>query len=132
MTVERWDAEKHLPMVHEWARLRGIGPDAGDVSLLPPTGFLADRIVVGFFYLTNSRLGFLGSIISDPKSTKEARGPAIRDLIEAATAFALEHGVRTVVSMPSVQSLTGHFGACGFELIENCHYAFRRIEPCRS
>ncbi len=125
--LERWHPERHLALVHEWTRLRGLGPDAGDVSLLPPTGFLADGIVAGFIFLTNSRVGFIDSFVSDPRATKEARGAAIEEIMGAIVKDAREMGLHALAGSICIPSLAAHVERCGFSMIPNCVYAYRKV-----
>ncbi len=127
MTLERWNPEKHLPLVHEWARLRGMGPDAGHPGMFPPNGFVADGIVVGFLYLTQSKQAFMDSFIGDPRASKEARAAAIHDIMGAIVVEARELGVRMLVGAISIPSLAAHVKRCGFTVLDNCHYVYGRI-----
>lgn len=127
MSLERWNATKHLPLVHEWTRLRKLGDDAGDVLLMPPTGFVADGIVAGFLFLTNSKLGFMDSFISDPRATKEARGAAIEQIMEAIIRDARELGLHALAGSICVPSLAAHVTRCGFTMIPNCQYTYRKV-----
>ncbi len=125
--LERWNVTKHLPLVHEWSRLRKLGPDAGDVSLLPPTGFVADGIVAGFFFVTNSKLGFIDSFVSDPRSTKAERGKAIVEIMAAIVDDAREMGLHALAGAISVPSLAKHVARCGFTVMPGCHYVYGKI-----
>lgn len=125
--LEEWQPEKHLPLIHEWVRLRGMGPDAGDVSLLPSTGFVADEIAAGFLYLTDSRQAFMDAFVSDPRPTKEARGAAIGQIIEAIITLARSRGVRTLSGAISVPSLATHVAKYGFTMITNCYYVYGKV-----
>ncbi len=128
MTIERWNPEKHLPLVHEWSRLRKLGPDAGDVSLLPPTGFVADGIVAGFLYVVaGCKQAFMDGFVSDPRATKEERGTAIREIMIAIMVDAREMGIRALCGAISVPSLALHVEACGFTVLKGCHYVYRGI-----
>lgn len=127
MSLVRWNAQKHLPLVHEWTRLRGLGPDAGDVSLLPPTGFVADDIVAGFLFVTNCALGFMDSFVSDPRATKEARGVAIDQIMVAIVADAREMGLHALSGAISVPSLAAHIARHGFTTLAGCHYVYGKV-----
>jgi hypothetical protein len=128
MTLERWKPEKHLPLVHEWARLRGLGPNAGDVSLLPPTGFVADGIVAGFLYVvTGCKQAFMDGFVSDPRATREQRGQAIHEIMDAIVVEARELGIRALCGAISVPSLALHVEACGFTVLKGCSYVYRGL-----
>lgn len=125
--IERWNTTKHLPLIHEWSRIRRLGPNAGDVSLIPPTGFVADDIVAGFLYVTNSKLGFIDSFVSDPTSAKEARRVAIIEIMGAIVADAREMGLHALTGAISVASLAATVKSCGFTVLPNCSYVYGKV-----
>jgi hypothetical protein len=99
------------------------GPPADS---LPPTGFVVDGIVMGFLYKTDSRLTYLGCVVSDPASDKEARGRALDALLDALADEARGLGYVYLVGSPSIPSLTARMVRQGFVAVP-ATYAVRRL-----
>jgi hypothetical protein len=126
MKVERWKMAEHLPLLEGWIRARGMGQNAGDISQLPPTGFVIDRIAAGFLHKTDSGRAFLGDIITDPASEPKHRGAALDVLLEMLRAEARDCGYTALAGTPSKASLIARFRAHGYTTVADCAYAIRR------
>ncbi len=126
MEVERWNATKHGPLVAGWIRARGLGEDAGDLSLLPTSGFVVGGIAVGFVYLTNSALAFMDGFMTDPDSDKATRSKALDMLLNALFDEARELGYKAVAGTTSAQPLADRLAQHGFNVIAGS-YAARRV-----
>jgi hypothetical protein len=123
--IQRYDEATHLPVIEGWIRARGIGEDQG-VPLLPPTGFVADGIVVAFLYKTDAPLAYVGSIMSDPATTAAHRRAAIEAVLEAVRAEALRCGYAAIAGTPSRPTLIERFRDAGYHTVPDCAYAIRR------
>ncbi len=121
--TERWNPATHGPVVSEWIRARGLGENAGDLSLLPTSGFVIGGIAVGFIYLTNSRLAFMDGFMTDPTSDRRERDLALDLLIVALFDEARELGYTAVAGTTSAQPLADRLAQHGFNIITGWYAA---------
>ncbi len=126
LETERWSPALHGPLVSGWIRARGLGEDAGDLSLLPTSGFVIGGIAVGFIYLTNSSLAFMDGFMTDPASDPKERSLALDLLIVALFDEARSLGYKAVAGTTSAQPLADRLAQHGFNVIAGS-YAARRV-----
>jgi hypothetical protein len=120
-----WDPEVHGPLAEKWIQARGLGEDAGDLSLLSPLGLVVDGIAMGFLYTTNSKLAFIDCFMTDPASDKAHRSRALDALIVHLMARAKELGYTAVVGTTSAQALAVRFAQHGFNVVAGSYVAKR-------
>lgn len=86
---------------------------------LPPNGYIAligeKRIVAGFLYRTDSNLGWLEWIVSNPDSTFEERTTAINELLETIFQRAKELKIQAIFTSCKNESLIKRLIEKGFQ-----------------
>lgn len=92
MKVEPWDPKEHLPIIQAWAGF------PCDPSAFPPDGWVVDRVVAGFLYLTKCDTAFVDSVITNPMAPMLVRGKALLALLEVIRHRCVEAGVKQLVS----------------------------------
>lgn len=133
MGLERWDPEKHLPIVGKWLRDRKMATDAGPADIYPPTGFIADGICVGFLYKTDAKgVAWLDNVWSNPESSRGERHVALEKLFGALYEEAKLSGFRIIMSVTPVSSIIPIFRALGAKIDNNHMYITKTFtsKPC--
>lgn len=115
MKVERWETEKHMPLLGRWLRGHGMPDDGNGADLYPATGYVVDGCVVGFLYRTDAPgVGWLDSIVGDPDVPRERRRAALDMLLGLLFEAAEQASIRLVwgtTSVPSIAELSQARGA---------------------
>lgn len=75
MHAETFDYKKHADMVRKWGETHQFPLPPYD--MLPSTGFMVEDKACGFLYTTNSKIGWLEWVFSNPEKTKEERKEAL-------------------------------------------------------
>lgn len=112
MTIELFNAARHMALIQSWYEARGMDPvlEAG----LPEIGIVTDRICAGFLWQTDSCVCIIGGIISDPKARPKKLEAALRWCIEGLYREGYELGFREVTAytrLASVEARAKEFGA---------------------
>lgn len=79
--IREWNREKDYPTLVDWWTRHKFTPVPMSM-ILPQTGYIAHEIAAGFLYLSNSPLAMIEWVVCSPDASKEARGPAINELID--------------------------------------------------
>lgn len=97
MNVERFDAERHVPILLSWHVGTPRTSNAVDPRLYPSTGFVVDGCAVGFLYLgVGTSVGFVANVLTDPRATPAERRSALERLADVLIAEAEALGVSAV------------------------------------
>lgn len=91
MKVYRYNAEEHYIQVCDWAKARGIAEPLR--GLLPDMGRIVPGVAVVFLYRTDSKLGFIENLISNPVVKYPLASEAIEACIEAIQKDAIDEGI---------------------------------------
>ena len=113
MRVERWDPAVHASLLAAWVGLAST--DELDLSYLPPTGVVVDRMVAGFLYLTDSCVAYFDNFISDPSSTGESRSAAMDVMVSELLLAAKAAGAKVVVFCTARPGLVARTARMGFQ-----------------
>ena len=71
---------------------------------LPPTGVIEEGLAAGFVYLTNSQVGWITWIVTNPQASTRDRIPAIKDVVRELKKVAENNGVTILhSSLPTHQ-----------------------------
>lgn len=96
------------------------------INLLPNIGFIADELVVGFLYQTDSNVCFIESVVSKKDSNKEERQAALDKLATALIEAAKEMKYKKVIFHTQYPTLKERSMDCwGFE---NCDGSIERFQ----
>lgn len=79
-----------------WYETRGRTPPG--LACLPMTGFIVPGVAAGFLYATDSALGIIDCLVSNPSASVLARGRALVAISSALVAAAENMGVRALVT----------------------------------
>lgn len=125
---ERFDLEKHIPLISSWGVERGMMTQdaAVDAALYPPTGFVVNGILASWLYLTNSSLAYIDSTIADPKSEKDARRAAMVEMLPLIVEEARAHGVKVLCTLAYHRSFAELLGDGGFTTLPDAYTVFIR------
>lgn len=106
MSLERWSPERHLGMLGDWLRARGLAEHGGDPGLYPEFGLVADSIAIGFLYRTDApAVAWLDGVVSDPYSDPKARAVALGELVAGLYDEADRQQIRIVFSTTAAPTL---------------------------
>lgn len=99
MHVERWSTARHLALLNQWLRARGMPETPGDAGLLPPLGAVADDCAACFLYTTDAHaIAYLDGLVTDPSVSHERRRAATRACFEHLADAAKGLGIRGLVA----------------------------------
>ena len=73
--------DSYYSQLQNWCEDRGF--DAPDKEMLSDIGFIIPDVCVGFLYLTNSKVCYLETILSNPNSSDALRDSSIDLIVEA-------------------------------------------------
>jgi hypothetical protein len=79
-------------------------------------------IVVGFLYLTNSKVAWLEWIVSDPEYRDKDRKEALELLINTLENVAINQGYKIILSIGRNKSLIETHKKLGYTVDDNCSY----------
>ena len=117
MKVEKWNPEKHMPLLASWLKGRGQAEDAGDARYYPSTGFVVDECAMGFLYATNAPLvGYLDGIVTDPAAPARRRYHALEALCAMLLGLSREMGIELLCASTSINGLVGICQDFGFKV----------------
>lgn len=117
MEVERWDPDRHLPLLRSWLVARGQASDTGPSDLYPDTGLVVGGAAVAFLYCTNAPgVAYLDGLVTDPAAPPRRRREAVELLCRRLVEMADERGVRVTWCMTGVGGLEPILLGSGFEL----------------
>lgn len=108
-------SEELKPLVGSWWEARGGLPVPDDI--LPSTGLVCNRAAAGWLYLTNSNVGFVEWLISDP-ANPDAR-ESVTELIEALETAAKDMGCRFVTNSTGSSRLSTRLKGHGWTALED-------------
>lgn len=106
MSWERFDYDRHAPLIAEWQRARGLTDHIGPRELYPNFGLIVDDCIVGFLYRTDAPgVGYLDGVIADPYADVEKRRVALDVLCAALVRAADEAGIVMLWAHTAARSL---------------------------
>ena len=79
-------------------------------------------VIASFMYLTNSAIGYMDFLISDPNYKNKDKYNMIMELQDACTEALLRKGCRIVWAMTSYDHLAEMAGKMGHEVLEKKHH----------
>ncbi len=103
----RFETEAHYREVEAWAKARGVHLTP---ELLPKTGRIVPGKAAIFLYKTDSSLGLLENLISNPKdSDSEAIDAVVTSILEDAKEMGIKF-IMCTTSLPAVISRAARLG----------------------
>ena len=118
------EVEDYAILMKWWKSYDGI--EIPDSSILPNNGlggFLIEKegkmIAAAYLYLTNSAVGYIDFLISDPNYKNKDKYNMIMKLQDACTEELLREGCRIVWAMTSYDHLAEMAGKMGHDVLED-------------
>ena len=93
--VRLFDKDKDYETIAKWYASHDQIPCP--IDLLPNIGFIANELVVGFLYQTDSGICFVESVVSKKDSNKEERKIALDEMAEALMSAAKEMNYKAII-----------------------------------
>jgi hypothetical protein len=109
-----WDARLYGLMLDEWARGHGLPP--APVGSLPRTGRIIPGVCAAFVYRTDSNVGFIESLVSNPDCDYEKLGEAIKSVVAALEKDAARAGILYLVGSTFIPGIVERVKDMGFEI----------------
>lgn len=100
MVAHKFNYEEHAVMVGKWLTKHSFPLPPKD--LLPDIGFLVDDAACGFLYTTNSKLGWVEWVFSNPEKPKEDRAAALDVVFKLLENVANQVGITALFSAASI------------------------------
>jgi len=111
MNIRKYERSDY-PIVCEWWSMHKW-PNI-PASMLPSTGFIIDKVCAGFLYKTDSTIGILEFIISNPNSDVQIRSNGLNLLIETLVAEAKVNGMSAIFTSVNNNKLINRYKDLGF------------------
>lgn len=96
MKIEKFNSSTHRSSVETWGEKHGF--PFPPTEFLPDLGWIVGDAAVGFLYTTNSKLGWVEWVFSNPAKTADQRREAIDLLMGQIQAEAFIKGVTALFS----------------------------------
>lgn len=114
MEALKFDPALHLEMIRNWSSDRGLGPVPP--NMLPKTGRIIPGVCAIFLYKTDSDIGFLENLISNPRADKKVASQGIDLCISAIEKDAKELGVALLWSTTCISGVVERAERLGFHV----------------
>lgn len=114
--MEAFVPSHHYDTLCQWWRAHQWEPVP--LSALPRTGLVIPGICAGFIYSTDSDLGWIEWIVSNPESEKVERSKALDTLLEGLKEKAREMGKKVVFSSSNNAGLISRLERSGFQITD--------------
>lgn len=103
--IERYDRDKHLPMMRAWCEARGTPLPWDAADYYPRTGFVARDCAASFLFLTDSMVGYVDGTLADPRVDSLERSLALDEVLQAVIDEAKSLGLKALQTFTSVPTL---------------------------
>ena len=132
--------EDYPTLIKWWEHYKDIEvPDSGLLPNKGLGGFVVEKegkiIAAAYVYLTNSDIGYVDYLISDPDYMNRDRYEMIIDLIQTCSEVALEEGCRMVWAMTTYKGVVSRCQELGYNvlpekyhLIYTHHKAYEKLK----
>lgn len=95
MRARKIDIDKDIHFLSAWHLDRGM-PYTDLRQLLPKNGWIVDDVGAVFLYLTDSKLAFIDSMVSNPAAPKERREEGLKLCIDELVRYCLENDIHAM------------------------------------
>lgn len=125
-TIRNVTVEDYTTLIKWWESYEDVEvPDSG---LLPNNGlggFVVEKEgkirAAAYLYLTNSDIGYVDFLISDPNYKNRDRYEMIIDLINVCSEVAIEEGCRVVWAMTTYDGVVKRCKDLGYDVLDEKH-----------
>jgi hypothetical protein len=119
----KFEKEKHLKLLHQFLKARGLYETAPIGDFLPPTGVVITNygkpICIGFMIKCDNRMVIFTDFVSDISAPKELRNEAVIFMREHLEKLARHEGFDCISSWTSIPKHRERLKKLGFTEIEN-------------
>jgi hypothetical protein len=111
--VSPFHYETHAPEVRKWLTKHNfpLPPE----NILPTTGFIIEDLACGFLYSSNSRLGWIEWVFSNPEKTQSERSEALDILFLLLETTAKELKIEVLFSSSKISAYSDILLRNGFK-----------------
>lgn len=102
-----------------WAHARGL--NMLDADCFPVLGRIVDGYAAGWIYRTDSRLGYIDNLISNPDADAAETDRAIDCVAKALMCDAQEYGVKQLQAMTFIPGISARAKALGWSVGEKSY-----------
>lgn len=113
MIAEAFDYQKHAALVTSWGKKHNF--PLLPKEFLPNIGFMVGDTACGFLYSTNSAMGWVEWVFTNPEKSKEERKEAINMLFDLIEVAAQELKVKALFSAAANPAYAQILKRHGFE-----------------
>jgi hypothetical protein len=110
--ADKFIPETHYKQLEEWSKMRGLG--MVPLDLLPKTGRIVSGVCAAFLYLTDSKVGFLENMISNPAVDRTVSSDALDSCVRAIEQDAKSAGVQLLWSSTCLPAVLERADRLGF------------------
>jgi hypothetical protein len=110
--LHKFSYHEHAEEVRRWGKKHAfpLPPE----QMLPDTGFIVNEIACGFLYVTNSSLGWIEWVFSNPEKTKEERAEGLDLVFKAVQKLSKELGIQALFSAAATKAYANVLERNGF------------------
>lgn len=94
--ITSFDSKDHFEKITGWGKKHDF--PLPPLDFLPDIGLVVNDAAVGFLYTSNSKLGWIEWVFSNPDKSSEERTEAIDTLMSALEKIAIVRGVKALFS----------------------------------
>lgn len=122
MMAYKFDYNEHAKLVEKWPEKHNF--PLPPPEFLPDVGFIVDDTACGFLYISNSKIGWVEWVYSNPEKPKEQRADALDMLFKLLEITAKELGIRVLFSASAIPAYKSILERNGFEITDKdvVHY----------
>lgn len=111
--IEMFNFKKHLPVLSSWlAHYKLPMPDSRQFSA---TGWVVNKIAIGFLFETNSAQCYMDHVIADPEATPDDRDCALKVLFRKIESAAKENGNVMLIALANLPAMRKRFDSAGYK-----------------
>lgn len=116
LTARKFNAELDYEIVNKWGKEKGFPMPPKDC--LSDIGFMVGESACGFLYVTNSKIGWVEWVFSNPWEPEDKRVECIDMLFKLTEMTARELGLKVLFSSSGIPHYSGVLKRNGFEVTD--------------
>jgi hypothetical protein len=112
ITVQRYQPARHYEVLCKWFHFYDLPPI--DEDFLPPTGFVAEGLAMGFLVRTDTKVATMEPLVSNGYAPLAERDAAMDAVVTALLAEAKGLGYRVVEGFSTIDAVIARGRRLGF------------------
>lgn len=125
ITVERYAPARHYEVLCKWFHFYDLPPV--DEDFLPPTGFVAEGLAMGFLVRTDTKLATMEPLVSNGYAPLAERDAAMDAVVLALLEEAKGLGYRVVEGFTTIEGVVARGRRLGFEVDDDRYVHLTRV-----